>query len=66
MGIKDFNKHYYLNDLVKNDAIFIATGITDGNILNGIKIKNKSIFTYSVAMNSSTKTIKWITTQNLA
>lgn len=65
MGIKDFNKHYYLHDLVRNDTIFIATGITDGNILNGVKIKDKSSFTHSVAMNSRSRTIKWITTQSL-
>ena len=32
MGIKDLNKKYNINDIVKGDSIFCATGITDGDI----------------------------------
>ena len=36
MGIKDLNKKYELNEIVKGDSIFCATGITSSDMLNGI------------------------------
>ena len=38
MGINDFNKKYELNEIIKGDSIFCATGITTSNVLSGIKI----------------------------
>ena len=44
MGIKDFKKKYELNEIVSGDSIFCATGITSGDLVNGIKINgNKYI-----------------------
>ena len=40
LGIKDFNKKYELNEIVSGDSIFCATGITSGDIVDGIKKKN--------------------------
>ena len=42
MGITDLNKKYELNEIVKGDSIFCATGITSSDILQGIKIENKN------------------------
>jgi fructose-1,6-bisphosphatase II / sedoheptulose-1,7-bisphosphatase len=39
MGISDLNKKYELNEIVRGDSIFCATGITSCEILNGIDIK---------------------------
>ena len=39
MGITDLNKKYELNEIVKGDSIFCATGITLVNVLSGIEIK---------------------------
>jgi fructose-1,6-bisphosphatase II / sedoheptulose-1,7-bisphosphatase len=39
MGITDFNKKYELNDIVKGDSIFCATGITTCDVLSGIIIE---------------------------
>ena len=36
MGIKDLNRKYELNEIVKGDSIFCATGITSGDVLKGI------------------------------
>ena len=44
MGIKDLKKKYEINEIVKGDSLFCATGITSGDILNGI---NKDNNTYS-------------------
>ena len=37
MGIEDFNKKYDINEIIKGDSIFCATGITAGDIVNGVK-----------------------------
>ena len=42
MGIKDFNKKYELNEIVKGDSIFCATGITSSDVLSGINIKDNN------------------------
>ena len=42
MGITDLNKKYQLNEIIKGDSIFCATGITSSNVLNGIEIINNS------------------------
>ena len=36
MGINDLDKKYELNEIVKGDSIFCATGITSSDVLNGI------------------------------
>ena len=42
MGITDLNKKYELNEIVKGDTIFCATGITVSDVLSGIKIENNT------------------------
>ena len=39
MGITDLNRKYELNEIVKGDSIFCATGITTSEVLSGIDIK---------------------------
>ena len=41
MGITDLNKKYELNEIIKGDSIFCATGITSSDVLSGIKIDGK-------------------------
>ena len=42
MGISDLNKKYELNEIVKGDSIFCATGITSSEVLKGIKIEDSN------------------------
>ena len=42
MGITDLNKKYELNEIIKGDSIFCATGITSSEVLAGIEIDNKN------------------------
>ena len=60
MGIKDLNKKYEINEIVLGDSIFVATGITDGDLTKGIKInKNKFISqTFITHKSSNTKEIR--------
>jgi fructose-1,6-bisphosphatase II / sedoheptulose-1,7-bisphosphatase len=37
-GILDPNKALHLNDLVKGDTIFVASGVTNGNMLQGVQL----------------------------
>ena len=45
MGIIDLNKKYELNEIVKGDSIFCATGITNTEMVAGIKIENSKFIT---------------------
>ena len=59
MGIQDLNRKYSLNEIVLGDSIFCATGITSGDLVQGIKInKNKFISqTFITHKSSNTKMI---------
>ena len=45
MGIADLNKKYELNEIVKGESIFCATGITSGDLVNGVKLENGKFIT---------------------
>jgi len=45
MGIKDLNKKYDLNEIVRGDSIFCATGITSNELVKGVKLENGNYIT---------------------
>ena len=45
MGINELDKKYYLNEIVKGDSIFCATGITDSDLVKGVKLINNVFVT---------------------
>ena len=45
MGISDLNRKYDLNEIVKGESIFCATGITPGDLVNGVKLENRKFIT---------------------
>jgi len=45
MGIKDLNKKYDLNEIVRGESIFCATGITTGDLVNGVVKNNDKYIT---------------------
>ncbi|WP_420142403.1 class II fructose-bisphosphatase [Sphingomonas sp.] len=59
-GVTDLDKIYELQDLVKGDAIFAATGVTDGSLLKGVKRRTTGITTESVVMRASSGTVRWV------
>ena len=63
MGIKDFNRKYSLNEIVKGDTIFCATGITTNELVSGIKIENESFITETLITHKSTGLIDRIKIQ---
>ena len=60
MGIKDPRKKYEIGDLVKGDCLFAATGVTNGALLDGVRVRKDVIETETVVMRSITGTVRWI------
>ena len=65
MGINDLNKKYELDEIVKGDSIFCATGITDNKILKGIKFNENKIISETLVTHKSSNFKKIIKKDNL-
>ncbi len=61
LGITDLKKKYNIEDMIKGDVIFCASGVTDGDILKGIKDKGDSFEASSFVLHKSQKLSKKIT-----
>jgi len=55
MGITDLNKKYELNEIVKGDSIFCATGITTSDVLTGIKIEGDNYTSETLVTHKSSQ-----------
>ncbi len=53
MGILDLNKKYELKEIVKGDSIFCATGITSGDLVKGVNIKDGKYLTETLVTHKS-------------
>jgi fructose-1,6-bisphosphatase II / sedoheptulose-1,7-bisphosphatase len=60
MGVTDPRKKYAMEDMVRGDCLFSATGVTDGALLRGVKFGREVIETETVVMRSVTGTVRWI------
>ncbi|HEY5818379.1 MAG TPA: class II fructose-bisphosphatase [Mesorhizobium sp.] len=60
MGISDPGRIYAVNDMARGDVVFAATGVTDGNLLAGVKFARGSIITDTLVLRSSTRTVREI------
>lgn len=60
MGIEDPNRKYDVNEMASGDVLFAATGVTDGNLLDGVRINRDSIVTSTIVMRSWSQTVRWI------
>ncbi len=60
MGIEDFERKYNMEEMARGDVVFAATGVTDGNLLDGVKFGPRIVTTETVVMRSSTHTVRWI------
>ena len=58
LGITDFKKKYFLNDIVKGDVIFCSSGVTDGELVSGIKIDDNKYHSETFALHYSQKFFK--------
>ena len=53
MGIRDLNKKYELNEIVRGDSIFCATGITTSDVLKGINLENNTYYSQTLVTHKS-------------
>jgi len=60
LGITDFKKKYNIDDMVKGDVIFCATGVTSGDLAEGVKDLGNEFEVNSFVLHKSQKTIKTI------
>lgn len=58
LGVKDLDKIYTLNEIVQGEAIFAATGVTKGALLDGVRRQGGFISTHSLVMNTTTHTVR--------
>jgi fructose-1,6-bisphosphatase II / sedoheptulose-1,7-bisphosphatase len=63
-GIADLDRKYSIRDMVTGDLAFAATGITDGSLLEGVRFTKDSVFTHTLVMRASTRTVRWIKTEH--
>ena len=61
-GIHDLGRKYTMRDMVTGDLAFAATGITDGSLLEGVRFTREAVFTHTLVMRASTRTVRWIMT----
>lgn len=65
MGINDFDRVLLMEDIVKgDDAYFVATGVTNGELLRGVQYKGNVGTTHSVVIRAKTGTVRFIEGQH--
>ncbi|WP_193336217.1 class II fructose-bisphosphatase [Devosia beringensis] len=60
MGITDPNRIYDVTDLAAGDVLVAATGVTDGTLLEGVRLRRNRVETSTVVMRSWSQTVRWI------
>ena len=58
MGITDFNRKYNIDDMVRGDVIFCATGVTSGDLASGVKDLGNEFEVNTFALHKSENIIK--------
>ena len=61
LGITDFNKKYNIDDMVKGDVIFCATGVTSGDLAKGVIDLGNEFEVNTFVLHKSRKIIKSVT-----
>jgi fructose-1,6-bisphosphatase II len=65
LGLHDLQRILSIDDLVAGaDVLFVATGITDGDVLKGVRLSGKGATTHSLAIRCRTGTVRFIQTEH--
>ncbi len=64
MGIKDLEKKYDLKEIIKGDSIFCATGVTNGDLVKGISVKDNKYITETLVTHKSSNMCKIVRRQD--
>jgi fructose-1,6-bisphosphatase II len=60
MGIDDFERVYRGEELARGEVVFAATGVTNGDLLKGVRYFAGGAQTHSIVMRSKTRTVRFI------
>jgi len=60
LGIEDFNKKYNIDEMVKGDVIFCASGVTSGDLAKGVQDLGNKYEVTTFVLHKSQKIIKTI------
>ena len=65
MGIDDLNRIFKTEDMARGDNIMLAaTGVTEGDMLKGVRYTTTGAYTHSIVMRSISGTIRFISTEH--
>jgi len=64
MGIDDFDKIYTAEEMARGDVFFAATGVTNGELLQGVRYFAGGAETHSIVMRSKSRTVRFIKTSH--
>jgi fructose-1,6-bisphosphatase II len=64
LGITDLRHKYTLDELIRGDVMFAATGVTTGDFLEGVRFFRGGAFTNSVVMRSQSRTVRYLHTRH--
>jgi len=62
MGMQDPDAILQHSDLVRGDVIFVATGVTSGSLLKGVRRVGNRLLLHSLALRAQTGTVRWVDT----
>jgi fructose-1,6-bisphosphatase II len=60
MGITDFDRVYSAEDMARGNVFFAATGVTNGDLLKGVRYFSGGAETHSVVMRSKSRTVRFV------
>ena len=61
LGIKDLKKKYRIDDMASGDIIFCATGVTDGELVQGVVVSDNNFKVNTLALHKSQNIKKMVT-----
>lgn len=65
MGIDDLNRIFKTEDMARGENIMLAaTGVTEGDLLKGVRYTTTGAYTHSIVMRSKSGTIRFISTEH--
>ncbi len=65
MGVADPKRIYSVLDMASGDVLFAATGVTDGNMLSGVRFARNFIQTETIVMRSQSRTVREIIARHM-
>lgn len=64
MGIEDFDKVYNCEEMAQGEVFFAATGVTNGDLLQGVRYFSGGAETHSIVMRSKSRTVRFVNTRH--